>query len=136
MKANDHIIPQSGVVPFRRSRRGFEVLLITSRGAGRWLVPKGLIEPDMSAAQSALQEAWEEAGLRGKVLKPALGVWSYEKWGAVCEVKTFLMKVRKVERRWPEEDRRRAWYRLDAALDRVSHKQLRRLLARLPRHIA
>lgn len=135
MKANGRIIPQSGVVPFRRDGTRLEVCLITSRGAGRWLMPKGLIEPDLSAVESAAVEAWEEAGLEGRVLRPSLGTWSYRKRGRTLAVEMFPMKVKRVRRHWPEEDRRRAWCRLDEALERVSDRALRRLLARLPKRL-
>lgn len=41
-----------------------EVLLITSRDTGRWVVPKGWPMDGRTPVQAAMQEAWEEAGVR------------------------------------------------------------------------
>jgi 8-oxo-dGTP pyrophosphatase MutT (NUDIX family) len=43
---------QSAVVPYRRGTNGLEVLLITSRKRKRWVLPKGVIEPDMTPSAS------------------------------------------------------------------------------------
>lgn len=40
-----------------------EVLLISSRGTGRWILPKGWPIRGLDLPRSALQEAWEEAGV-------------------------------------------------------------------------
>lgn len=56
--------PQSGAIPYRWYAQQLQVLLTTSRRNKRWIIPKGLIEYHLSAADSAAQEAWEEAGVR------------------------------------------------------------------------
>lgn len=57
----------------RQRDGGVEVLLVTSRDTGRWILPKGWPMPDRSMAQAALQEAWEEAGVRGVVHEQSVG---------------------------------------------------------------
>ncbi len=42
-----------------------EILMVTSRGSRRWILPKGWPGRSKDAAQTALEEAWEEAGLKG-----------------------------------------------------------------------
>jgi 8-oxo-dGTP pyrophosphatase MutT (NUDIX family) len=64
---------QSGVIPYRRVQNQLEILLITSIRRGRWIIPKGLVEPHLSPAESACQEAWEEAGVVGQVDSKPLG---------------------------------------------------------------
>jgi 8-oxo-dGTP pyrophosphatase MutT (NUDIX family) len=87
-----------------------EVLLITSRRRGRWIIPKGLIEPGMSPAESAAMEAFEEAGVRGRIGDQPIEEYSYKKWGGVCGVKVYLLEVDEVFDDWPEADiRRREW---------------------------
>jgi 8-oxo-dGTP pyrophosphatase MutT (NUDIX family) len=44
-----------------------QVLLVTSRGSRRWIIPKGQPEPKLKPHQLAAKEAWEEAGLIGQV---------------------------------------------------------------------
>lgn len=45
---------------------GLEVLLVQTRG-GRWIFPKGGVEPGLTQAQSAALEAFEEAGVHGRI---------------------------------------------------------------------
>jgi 8-oxo-dGTP pyrophosphatase MutT (NUDIX family) len=66
----ESIYRQSGAVPFRVRDGTIEVLLITSLTSGRWIIPKGIIEPQLSSAASAAQEAFEEAGVRGELSVP------------------------------------------------------------------
>jgi 8-oxo-dGTP pyrophosphatase MutT (NUDIX family) len=61
------LVEQSGVIPYRIENGQIEVMVITSSTGKRWVIPKGLIEPDMTPQDSAAKEAWEEAGLLGKV---------------------------------------------------------------------
>ena len=82
----DHWYRQSGVIPLRCKGKKTEVLLVTSRGGKRWIIPKGIIEPGLSAGESALREAWEEAGAQGDLRSGAAGSYRYRKWGGVCTV--------------------------------------------------
>lgn len=66
-------VPQSGVIPYRRTNHQLEVLLITSRRRARWIIPKGCIDVHPDPARSACQEAYEEAGIRGDLSGAALG---------------------------------------------------------------
>lgn len=64
---------QSAVIPYRFGADGLEVLLITSRKRKRWVLPKGVVEPGMTPAGSAEKEAFEEAGIEGRVDDRPLG---------------------------------------------------------------
>ena len=46
---SDYFCRQSGVIPYRVRKGNLEILLITSRRERRWIIPKGIIEPDYSA---------------------------------------------------------------------------------------
>src|SRR3546814_3720198 len=60
------ILEQVGALPFRRSADGvLEVMLITSRDTGRWIIPKGWPMEGRSGPSAAQQEAFEEAGVLG-----------------------------------------------------------------------
>jgi len=108
---------QSGVIPFRRGSDGPEVLLITSRTRKRWILPKGVVEPELTPAVSAVNEAFEEAGVRGRLTEPSLGSFTYAKWDGICTVEVFAMAVDEVLDEWPERaERSRRWLPLaDAA---------------------
>jgi phosphohistidine phosphatase len=107
---------QSGVIPYRHGVDGPEVLLITSRTRKRWILPKGVVEPGLSAIASAANEAFEEAGVKGRVAEPSLGSFSYAKWDGDCTVEVFAMAVEEVLDDWPERaERTRRWMPLAEA---------------------
>ena len=124
---------QSGVIPYRKKQGKIEVMLITSRNKGRWIIPKGVIESDLNPRESAAKEAFEEAGVQGDVHRKLLGIYKHRKWGDVCTVQIYAMKVRKVYRKWDETDREREWLSLKDALERLSRNDLKRAMQRLPR---
>lgn len=71
---------QFAALPWRRTPAGeIEVLLITSRETRRWVIPKGWPIKGIKSAKSAAQEAFEEAGVKGKIAKAPLGVYAYDK---------------------------------------------------------
>lgn len=126
-------IPQSGIVPYRIQDNQIEVLLITSSSGKRWIVPKGLIELGMSAADSAVKEAQEEAGVLGTAITPAIGVYETKKWGLPCRVEVFLMRVETVLDDWPEASvRKRKWMSIPQAIERVDVAALKRIFEQLP----
>ena len=120
---------QSAVIPYRVGRRGIEILLITSRRRARWIIPKGIIESGLTAEESACKEAYEEAGIGGKVSSTPIGEYRYNKWGGVCTVKVFTLEVHTVLERWPEASvRQRQWMTVKAAADAVEEPQLQNLI--------
>ena len=125
---------QSGVIPYRRGEGGrLEVLLITSRRSGQWIVPKGLVAPDMTEHDSAAKEAREEAGVVGAVGERAIGSFEYEKWGGVCHVNVFDLRVEGELHAWPEQGQReRRWTSVDEAAGLVQIEDLARMIRTLP----
>ncbi|PYX16864.1 MAG: hypothetical protein DMG84_05845 [Acidobacteria bacterium] len=61
-----HGCEQVAAVCYRIRRSGIEFLLVQTRG-GRWTFPKGGIEPGLTHAQAAALEAFEEAGVHGRM---------------------------------------------------------------------
>lgn len=57
---------QVAAICYRIGRRGVDFLLVQTRG-GRWIFPKGGVEPGLTLAQSAALEALEEAGVHGRI---------------------------------------------------------------------
>jgi len=70
---------QFAALCYRIKRGKVQVLLVTSRGSKRWIVPKGWPMEGKTPAASAKQEAWEEAGVYGRSVGSCLGVYSYAK---------------------------------------------------------
>ena len=93
---------QSGAIPYAWAGDEPTYLLITSRRTGRWIFPKGMVEDDMTPAGSAAKEAWEEAGVRGKVGEEALGIYRTEKVERysrrMIAVEMYPLKVRLTDR--------------------------------------
>jgi len=116
----DHWYRQSAAAPVRIVDGRIEVLLVTSLRSGRWILPKGIVERDMTPAQSAAKEAWEEAGVHGEPDIHSLGMFETSKWGGVCSVEVFRMDVTKIADQWPESDKRkRKWFALADAIREV-----------------
>jgi 8-oxo-dGTP pyrophosphatase MutT (NUDIX family) len=124
---------QSGVIPFRYKKGKLEILLITSMGGKHWIIPKGIIEPDLSAAESAQEEAFEEAGVKGKIIQKCIGEYEYSKWGGICNVKVFPFAVEKILDDYPESNlRKRKWVIIHKAVSLVDIKELGELIKSLP----
>lgn len=128
---------QYGAICWRKAETGLDVLLITSRETGRWIIPKGWPIKGISAAASAAREAWEEAGVEGKLSETCLGVFSYEKimpedQPIPCAVAIYGLRVEKLSRRYPEQrQRRRKWFAAREAAGLVAEPELRALLLAL-----
>lgn len=131
-KRPDHYFRQSGVIPYRKRKGKLELLMVTSTGKKRWVIPKGVKEPHLSPRKSAMKEAWEEAGIRGKVSRPAIGAYRYRKWGGICTVQVFAMEVSKVVRNWEESFRDREWFTHREAMRLIEGKDLQQIVRRLP----
>jgi 8-oxo-dGTP pyrophosphatase MutT (NUDIX family) len=129
---------QYGAICWRMHRGKVEVLLITSRDTGRWVIPKGWPMNGRSPAEAAAREAWEEAGVEGKVSEPGLGQFNYskvfsEKADIACQVEVFGLRVAKLVDKFPErKQRRRKWFAAEKAARKVNEPQLRQLLHHLP----
>ena len=131
----DYFYSQSAVIPFGWRDDVLEVLMISSRKRKRWVIPKGVKEPGLSARESAAKEALEEAGILGTVSTQPLGRYHYQKWGGSCEVQVFAMRVDKMLTEWQESYRDREWVLLDEARERVQEKRLKAILESLPEQI-
>ncbi len=118
----------------RNTPQGREVLLVTS-SHGRWILPKGWPIDGMNGGETALQEAWEEAGVKkGKVTKAPVGTFSTIKrfdtgQEVPCDTTVYAVKVNEVANDYPEADKReRRWLPAQEAADLVDEPGLRDLL--------
>lgn len=127
---------QTGALCYRvTARRGVEVLLVTSRDTGRWVIPKGWLMKGRSPAEAALREAFEEAGVEGEVAGDMLGLYSYDKVMAdrsvqPCVVSVFPVAVARLKSSFPEHGQReRRWFRPKKAARKVAEPELSEILA-------
>lgn len=127
-------IRQSGILPFRFESGGLQVLLVSSLGTKRWIVPKGRLEPGLTARESAEYEAFEEAGVAGQLGSNSIGSFLYkkrdEKGGDWCRVRVYPMEVEQVFDEYPHAGlREREWMPIDSAVDAVTESGLKKLLS-------
>jgi 8-oxo-dGTP pyrophosphatase MutT (NUDIX family) len=124
---------QAAVIAMCHTVRGMEVCLIRRKDSTSWSIPKGFIDPGDTAAEAALTEAHEEAGLQGRLLGGPIGTYRYQKGNALLTVAVFLMEVLVEEPSWDEMSfRERRWCSLDESRTLLADHPVRHLLDRLP----
>lgn len=125
---------QFGALVYRVVNDKTQVLLITSRGTRRWIIPKGWPMAGKTPAAAAAQEAWEEAGVEGKVFDTCLGLYPYMK---AVDAKTTLpvlvmvypLKAKNLASKFPEAgERRRKWLSPKKAASLVAEPELAKIL--------
>ena len=120
--------------PSLKHGSAIEILLITSLNSKRWILPKGWPEPELGPAENAAREAFEEAGVMGKIGAKPIGRYHYLKerkdgGGIPCSVEVFALEITKQLDDWPEKNSRQlAWLPLDQAAARVTEPSLRQIL--------
>ncbi|GJD52556.1 hypothetical protein OPKNFCMD_5322 [Methylobacterium crusticola] len=126
---------QVGVLPTRPGPDGaLQVMLITSRETRRWVIPKGWPMKGLKNYEAAAREAYEEAGLIGRVGKRAIGSYFYRKRlksrdTVLCQVQVFRLDVRKQLKTWPEQHEREGhWFTVQEAAEAVTEVGLAALI--------
>jgi 8-oxo-dGTP pyrophosphatase MutT (NUDIX family) len=128
---------QVAALPLRWAENGaIEILLVTSRSTGRWIIPKGWPSKRHKDHKAAAREAKEEAGVKGKIGRRSIGRFRYVKSEMgdrnPIDVTVFLLPVRKECKNWPERDQRqRAWFALASAAEKVQEPELSFLIGAL-----
>ena len=125
---------QFAALCYRVKKGKVRVLLITSRGSKRWIVPKGWPMEGKTPAASAAREAWEEAGVTGTAIDRCLGVYSYvkpiSKSAAPVIVMVYPVHVLQKHADWPDKgQRKRKWRSPQKAAKRLTEPGLRRIVA-------
>ncbi|PJE32525.1 NUDIX domain protein [Pseudooceanicola marinus] len=111
-----------------------QILLITSRGTKRWILPKGWPMKSRTPGQAALREAYEEAGVIGRVSETALGLFPYMKTAdkreeIPCVGIVYPVHVRLLKAEYPEAgERKRKWFSRKKAAKQVAEPELARIL--------
>lgn len=127
---------QVAALPWRKTDDGVEVMLITSRDTGRWVLPKGWPEEDEPLYEAAAREAFEEAGISGDIAQKTAGSYFYNKVHSSgsespCEVRVFPLEVKEVASKWREKgQRKRKWVKPREATRMVNEPDLVKLIAR------
>jgi 8-oxo-dGTP pyrophosphatase MutT (NUDIX family) len=123
---------QAAAFPVRRLGRELQVCLIRRKTAFSWGIPKGIVDPGDTHEDTALNEAWEEAGLTGRLLGTAVGTYKYKKWGTTLTVAVYAMEVVHQESRWEEAAfRERIWTPFAEAAALLSEHPVAPLIGRV-----
>jgi 8-oxo-dGTP pyrophosphatase MutT (NUDIX family) len=129
---------QYAALCYRRSETGgIEVLVVTSRDTGRWIIPKGWPMKGKKPHRAAQIEAWEEAGVTGDVRKKVAGRYTYLKdmgHGRTipCSVAVYLVKAKAVAEEFREKGQRKSeWVDCCEASRRVREPELKTILVGL-----
>lgn len=131
-------VKQIAALPYRPAVQAgdgsVEVLLVTSRGTGRWVVPKGNLGKREEGHAAAAREALEEAGVTGVVDPASIGSYFYRKIlrsgaGRRTEVLVYPLAVTTELPEWAESGERiRRWCSPEEAADLVDEPDLGALI--------
>ena len=124
---------QYGALPYRfTADAALEFLLVTTRQSRQWIIPKGWPIKGLRPAKSAAREAFEEAGVRGRIGGKSIGLFAYNKTldangiRVSCEVRVFPLLVKRQSKAWPEVEQRVVqWVAPDKALTLVKDEGLK-----------
>jgi 8-oxo-dGTP pyrophosphatase MutT (NUDIX family) len=115
---------QVAAVCYRVRGSGVEFLLVQTRG-GRWTFPKGSAEPGLTHAQAAALEAFEEAGVHGRMEEGSFTRYTRRKSGSPAGPATpeIAVNAHLCEVLWlgppQESDRNPTWFTADKAKRRL-----------------
>ncbi len=129
-------VQQAAAFPIRRTNGKLEVCLIRRKDSGEWGIPKGNIDPGNTPEETALIEAREEAGLRGRLLDQ-IGTFNIRKWGKTLTVVLYVMTVREQDAHWEEAPvRQRRWMSFEDAAALLAAHPVSRLWDKILRVVA
>lgn len=127
---------QVAALVWRRGEDGvIEILTITTRRSKRWSVPKGWPIRELTSAEAAAQEAWEEAGVRGTVEPEPLGNFVYTKSRAPygpqmrMTASIFALQATEISDEFPEAgQRKRAWRSVENTAEILTEPELKAIV--------
>ncbi len=129
---------QVAALCLRETSQGPQVLLVTSRDTGRWVIPKGWLMEGKTAAEAAQLEAWEEAGVKTAECNPTpIGTYFYDKllddgYVAPVDVQVFKMVVTEIIDIFPEaRERTRKWVTPTEAAEMVDEASLQAIFRQM-----
>jgi len=127
-------LQQIAALCWRKRKGAVEVLLVTSRETRRWVIPKGWPMEGLADFNAARREAFEEAGVEGRMRREPIGQYFYEKRGKKetlpVNVTVYALEVVKKLKSWPEaKERERSWFSPHDAMLRVAEPGLKDILS-------
>ncbi len=118
----------------KKHKKKCKIYMITSREQGQWIIPTGKLEKNLSNRRVALLEAFEEAGILGKLdeqFKVQVLIQS-PRGRKKRKTIVFLLHVKRILNHWPEEsERKRKSVSIQTYAKTVSDKKLKKKLLAL-----
>lgn len=131
---------QIAALCYKRAAGESRVLLITSRGGERWILPKGWPMPDRQPHETAATEAYEEAGVTGKAARRRYATYRSlkgvsDELSVPIRVDVYLLETEGETERFPETgQRRKRWLPAGKAAELVDDDGLRGVLKQFAAH--
>ena len=123
------------LLPGQARQRGLQKRLLgilkqqSQRRACCLLLAVGVIDQHLTPQEAAAMEAWEEAGVRGEIPAEPIGSYSYRKWGGICQVSVFALRVTECAEEWPESGKRdRVWLSPRDAREKATLPEVREII--------
>lgn len=130
--AEEFDFTQSAIIPYSLKDGELQILLITSIRKKKWIIPKGFIEFNLSAFESAKKEAFEEAGVIGTNETIELGSFTIKKYGGRTNIVVYSMEVEKFKDDYPEKNlRKRNWFTVEEAIETISIPEVIKMIETL-----
>ncbi len=130
--AEEFDFTQSAIIPYSIKDGELQILLITSIRKKKWIIPKGFIEFNLSAFESAKKEAFEEAGVIGTNETIELGSFTIKKYGGRTNIVVYSMEVEKFKDDYPEKNlRKRKWFTVEEAIETISIPEVIKMIETL-----
>jgi 8-oxo-dGTP pyrophosphatase MutT (NUDIX family) len=130
---------QFGAIPYRVIEGQVVFLMITSRRSANWVFPKGSAEKGLSPSETAAQEAFEEAGVRGEIGESPIGYYVHQRNNSdasLVKIQLYALHVTEQIDEWPEEPQRfRHWAMLPQVKRLMASRQAARVAADLNKRI-
>ena len=110
-----------------------QVLLVTGRRSGRWMIPQGLAD-GWQEPGAAATEAYEEAGVEGALDPEPLGAFRHMKQQVLVgelevSILVYPLAVERELEDWPEAgERNRRWFTIKQAASTVNSSELGALI--------
>jgi 8-oxo-dGTP pyrophosphatase MutT (NUDIX family) len=127
---------ESGALAYRRPKnRKPLILLVSKKRSKKWGIPKGKVNASLSFGETAAKEAFEEAGVLGRVSPNSIGMFRAKKGTPTpknIEVWVYLLEVHETLSNWPEKDKRKTkWVSCKVAARELREPVLTQLCRRL-----
>jgi ADP-ribose pyrophosphatase YjhB (NUDIX family) len=120
-------VRQAGGIVIKKSGQRRSVLLVRAKKDPTvWIFPKGHVEEGETAAEAALRETREEAGVKGEVVKAIGGPLEFNNGRYDVTVQYFLIRPKSESAE--TDGREKRWFTVDDALEVLQFDGARRLL--------